>query len=263
MPKVPNLFEKQLANVFDRYSGDVGDALIHLGAVGWLFSAAAQITMIAKNKDIDKKEKKFLIPQEVADGVINVGLYYTVCKGIKNLGNRLLENCVFITPKTNEFMNNFNNNATSLSEFVKGVSEKINNKKVLENGFTRGRLTNFYKGSIAYIEKLVENNFNHKYGKPLNDTFSKIKDIKTAENLKNEIETALKEFKSFKNGVGVIAAVGASVLACNLITPVARNLTANYYQKKLIERTKKRNPITKTATPYILPASKTFNVFKI
>ena len=74
MPKF-NLLEK----LWCEYSDDVGKALIHLGAAGWFFSATAQIGMIIKNKDIDKKETRFLGPQETDDGIINVVLYYTIC----------------------------------------------------------------------------------------------------------------------------------------------------------------------------------------
>lgn len=256
----PNMFGKLIANAFERYSGDVGDALIHLGAVGWFFSAAAQITMIARNKDIDKKEKKFLIPQEIADGAINVGLYYTVCAGIKKIGEKLLENCVFITEETNSVIDKMRNICVSSGEFVHGLSDKLKMGGLIKK--SKGRLTDVFRGSLDYLELMGTDSPVLK-NDPLKEVFKFVEDVDKRALLKKEIESALKEYKSFKNGVGVIAAVGASVLACNLITPIARNMTANYYQKKLVERTKKRNPVVPSTKAYTFPPSKTFNGFKI
>ena len=90
MPIV-NPYNTLLSKIFNYYAQDVGKSLIHLGALGWFLSAAAQLTMIYRNKDIDKKEKQFLLPQETADGVINVALYYTICQGIKYGCEQLLE----------------------------------------------------------------------------------------------------------------------------------------------------------------------------
>lgn len=278
MPKVPEVFAKQISKVYDYYSGDVGNALIHLGAVGWLFSAAAQITMIARNKDIDKKEKKFLIPQETADGVINVGLYYTVCAGIKKVADVVLENAIFVTKKTHNALDMFSDIPVSMTEFTKGMKEKINLVKALSvNCKGKGRVTTFYEGTLKYIELLTTTDIKEKCGQTLKNVYkffdkpdklldTPAKFLEKSEMLSTQkimIKKAFEGFKNFKNGIGVIAAVGASVLACNIITPVARNMAASYYQKKSIERSKKNNPVTKTQTPYIIPSSKTFNGFKI
>ena len=46
----PSLFQKSLTKIWDIYSKDVGKSLIHLGAVGWLFGALAQVGALAFNK---------------------------------------------------------------------------------------------------------------------------------------------------------------------------------------------------------------------
>lgn len=43
----------------------------------------------------------------------------------------------------------------------------------------------------------------------------------------------------FKNGVGVIAAIAASVLASNIITPICRNIVANKCQDSCKKQEKK------------------------
>ena len=68
-----NPLQSILSKIWHKYAEDVGISLIHLGALGWFLSSAAQLAMIITNKDIDKKEKQFLIPQEASDGAINSG----------------------------------------------------------------------------------------------------------------------------------------------------------------------------------------------
>ena len=49
MPQ-PSMYQKALAEIYRLYSQDAGKALVHLGTVGTVFSAAAQTSMIAKKQ---------------------------------------------------------------------------------------------------------------------------------------------------------------------------------------------------------------------
>lgn len=69
-----------------------GDTLMHTGAIGWAASSLAQITGMLFNDDIDSNKKKFLIPQEFADAVGNIALYYIVTVSIKDNVEKLFEN---------------------------------------------------------------------------------------------------------------------------------------------------------------------------
>ena len=44
-------------------------------AASWVLASAAQTMGIVVNKNIDKEDKKFLIPQEIGDGVMNIVMY--------------------------------------------------------------------------------------------------------------------------------------------------------------------------------------------
>lgn len=235
MPK-SNILEKLAEKVWGNYSTDVGKALIHMGAFGWFLSAAAQITMIATNKDIDKKEKKFLIPQETADGIINVGLYYTICQCIKNIGDNLAENCRFITETTFNAVNSINTkDKTDISAYVKDFSEKFQKLNIIKSG-AKQNLTNFYDGCIECLKNPnLYKNLNKEDTILLQSAFDKFNTPELREKEIELLENAKRNFNRYKNGIGVITSVGASILACNLITPIARNITANYYQKKLMK----------------------------
>ena len=188
-----NLFAKGVAKSWELYAKDVGKSLIHWGSVGWVFSSLAQIFAIAINKNIDKKEKKFLIPQEIADGAVNVGLYYTITQSIKSLGDSLVETGGLIKKDTADFLSSVKDSSMSLKEFIKD------------------------KGNITTI--LAELKSTEKI------------DSKTAVN-------AAESFARWKNGIGTIFTIAASVLACNVITPYCRNRIASVFQQHHIEKEK-------------------------
>lgn len=268
MPRI-NIFEQLANKVWNgKYADDVGIALIHLGAAGWVLSALAQILMLARNKDIDKKEKRFLIPQEIADGAINVGLYYSICQVIKNIGDYSAENIQYMTQKTNEVLQLMNPDSRSALEFVKGFGESFRNIGLTKIKKQRQNLSSFFDGAINYLKgENIPEGFT-----PKADFKQAFENLAKGRNLEQQIdylEDAQRNFKSYKNGVGVIAAVGASILACNIITPVVRNITANYYQRKLMKRNAdiktpavKQQPV-QLPLSYQVPRSNTFNIFKI
>ena len=271
-----NIFESLANKVWNgKYADDVGIALIHLGAAGWVLSALAQILMLANNKDIDKKEKRFLIPQEIADGMVNVGLYYSICQIIKNIVDHMSENISYMTQKNNDFLKIMKPDSRTNLEFIKGFAETFRNYGISKVKKQRQNMSAFLDGTLNYLK-----------GVNIPDNFTPAPDFKTAfenlakgRNLEQQIdlvEDVQRNFNSYKNGVGVIAAVGASILACNIITPVVRNIMANYSQKRLMRRNAVLTAGEKTTLQdkdfkikqistlhYPLPKSNTFSAFKI
>ena len=196
----PSLFQKSLTKIWDTYSKDVGKSLIHLGAVGWLFGALAQVGALAFNKNIDKEEKNFLFPQEIADGVINVGLYYTICQGIKSLADKCVDKGKFI-PKS-----------------VNVAYEKLLANK---NLFTPQQQAQIF-GSKKNITKALTSVTDQSFIKNLAPVVQNF--------ITNEIKPSAINLCGRKNGLGTIATFGASILACNIITPYARNVVASKIQ---------------------------------
>ncbi len=225
-----NLFDKAINAIWRKYADDAGKSLIHLGAVGWFFSGLAQIVMIARNKNIDKNEKKFLIPQEISDCAINVGLYYTICQSIKKSGDKLLEKAYILPQKTfsvlSEYKNDSQKNITEmLEDEVKNFKYDIDGQKLKSN------VSNFLDSAIKYLEQKLNN-------LPVtnpNTTFDKFVNAEEILPKLNLLKEAQKDFIKCKNGIGVLTAVLASVLSCNILTPVARNASANYFQRKLTQ----------------------------
>lgn len=223
-----NLFAQGVAKAWECYSKDVGKSLIHWGSVGWVFSSLAQIFAIAINKDIEKKEKKFLIPQEMADGAVNVGLYYTITQAIKSLGDSFVESGNFIKKDTADFLNSLNTKNIPLKDFVKderSISSIINKLK---------NKCAFPDVDPATLNKVVSN-----------------------------LDTAADSFGRWKNGVGTVFTIGASVLACNVITPYCRNKIASNFQKHHIAKTTFKREKQRPDYNIYRPVPNTFKSFQI
>lgn len=258
---MPNqsLFQKSLAKGYALYSDDVGKALIHMGTIGWACSALAQIAMIAKNDKISKKDKKFLIPQEAADGVVNVGLYYTICMGLKKYGDKLCEKGELLLRSTDKTIGKIMVNEPTLQEYVEGKAQALFRNDKITSVEEKNALSTIYEKIISEIENIKYVKNKPKFEKMLfitPDSFELVKTKEARNLLIDEFKKAQSDFKSYKNGIGVIATIGGSVLACNLITPICRNIVANQFQKKYI----KNKPSQKN---YLKVVPTTYNAFKI
>lgn len=60
-------------------------------AVTYLISTAAQGGGIIINKDLPKKEKNFLLLQELINGALELGTFMTIATGFENLGRKLVD----------------------------------------------------------------------------------------------------------------------------------------------------------------------------
>ena len=169
--------------------------------------------------------------------------------------------CIFLTKNNHDrLINLVTDPEKPVRIFVEGVAQHMQ-----FFGYTKekGNLSKFYDGSINYLHKRIRDLLNgsgvidNLYYSTLNTQDSIINQIR-------ELQQSQRNFKKYKNGVGVLTAVGASVLASNLLTPIARNITANHFQKKLMKDKYKTKQIETTRpVPYRMPVSNTFSKFKI
>lgn len=232
---------KRFADVmYKLYSEDAGKQLVHTGALGWLFSSLAQVWVVATDKNIDQKEKKFLVPQEICDGATNVTLYYTISQLIKKGGDMLVDKGHFIS-----------------DEVVKGVEILSNDKSSFENGLKT-------IGKSLSSNATLKNEF---AAKPVSTLMENFKTLNVFNNLspakKEAVTKAFESALGFKNGVSVITAIGASILACNVITPVVRNKMAGLYQQKFILSQEKDTKPQVTQTQFATPLPRTFQPFNV
>lgn len=90
--------------MYKHYGQESGKMLVHAGLITWVTSSLAQIVAVATNDKIPPEQKKFIIPQEIADGVLNVAAFYLVTNTAKNVAGRLVSSGKWSTKGIREFV---------------------------------------------------------------------------------------------------------------------------------------------------------------
>jgi len=108
------------------------------GALGWGLSCFAQLGAIIINDNIPAKEKKFLLAQELLDGVINVALFLRLTSKGKDYGEKHVEHALILPEKWKDFVNKPN-------ELIKKIS---NNPSELKS-------FNDFKAGVGTITSLI------------------------------------------------------------------------------------------------------------
>ncbi len=62
--------------------------LFATAAIGWILASAAQTFGILKSKELSKEDKKFLVPQEIADGTANIAMYAAVTTNLMKMAEK-------------------------------------------------------------------------------------------------------------------------------------------------------------------------------
>lgn len=250
------------------YAQKPGDALVHLGAVGWILSSAAQLSMLATNKKIDSDKKKFLMAHEATDGLTNVGLFYTICAAIKALADKGVEHGVVCEKKTADFISSLNGTGEEIStKVVKQTLQSLVDAGFVEKADTKNPMSAIFNGFEKFVKSFGDKTLNNPSElKCFCDSFENLATPEARQVCIEQVfgESGIKNaFVGHKNGIGKITAIAASVLATSIIAPIVRNKVANHFQKKLppTERNelygKYYTPLFKSAMPPV------FGKFKI
>lgn len=102
---------KLLEKVFNTYKDDTSKLLVHAATASWTLATIANTIGAATSKTIDPKQKKFIVPQEIADGALNIGLF------------------VLITETLRRGAGKFADSGKIIFEGIKKGSEAFNNRK--------------------------------------------------------------------------------------------------------------------------------------
>jgi hypothetical protein len=98
-------FSNFLNFIADHFRKDTSKMLIATGVAGWTLSSLAQIAAIAFNPKLSKEQKSFLVPQEFADAVVNIGSFFVVTLSVKKLVSKLFSTGKFATSKVRNHLN--------------------------------------------------------------------------------------------------------------------------------------------------------------
>lgn len=141
MPK-SSVFQKVLDFIADQSTFNVANVLIMLSSAGWLASSVAQIIGIYFNKNYTKEQKSFMIPQEFADAIVNIGSFLLVTKSFKSLSSKMVETGKIIPKSIHTFLGEkgllsergkFDFNVTEVEGFHKHRQTYNNFKTMVES----------------------------------------------------------------------------------------------------------------------------------
>lgn len=108
-------FLKPFVNwVATHYGDNVGKMFIHTGVIGWVLSSAAQVVAIMINDEIPKKQKMYMIPQEIADAAVNIVSFYLITQTFKGLGSKLVNTGRWLPASVRQFLTD--NNVTNVGK---------------------------------------------------------------------------------------------------------------------------------------------------
>lgn len=94
-----NFLMKMFTKFCEHGVSDRANFLKNTAVIGWALSSLAQTCAIFFNDKIPSKEKRFLIPQEIFDGLINATLFWFITSKAVNFG-KLLVLKKHVLPKT-------------------------------------------------------------------------------------------------------------------------------------------------------------------
>lgn len=179
---------------------DLGSLLNVTGTVGWAASAAAFTGAVALNEDIPKEQKRFLIPQEIADGVINCTLFFFGTKSANKWAKGLVRKGG-ILPK-------------GLDKVEKGAQKKVETLRNELLGNKTFKDSVFKDGSkVSVYDKMIDN-------------------------LGGEDSKLGSHMKNFSTAFTTLVSITGSAISMNLITPFIRNDVASRFQQKHSEPAK-------------------------
>ena len=191
---------------------NAGKSLLLLNALGMVFAAASNTVASAVDKNTSAEDKKFLIPAGVATGVANIGIYYAMT-------DRLVK-------KLKDVAGNYVDNLkdTDLAE------------KAAE--FAKSRIAKAEKGLFKKPE-LAES---------MKQTFFKNGNV--ADGITDAAKSLYKS--NFRAAAGVAGAFIGAVIGSSMLTPIIRDVSAYFIQKKM----EKNNPelANKPYRPYYDPS---------
>lgn len=200
---------------------DLGKLLNVTGTIGWAASAAAFTGAVALNKDIPKEQKKFLIPQEIADGAINCTLFFFGTKYANKWAKSLVRKGG-ILPKGLDKVEK------GAQKRVEGLrAELLNDKTFNEKVFADG-------SKVSVYDKMIE-----KVGG---------EESKIGSHLKN-----------FSTAFTTLVSMAGSAVAMNLITPFVRNDVASRIQHNYMDSAKAQS-VKPQQKPIIKPPVKTMSM---
>lgn len=215
------------------------------GVIGFATSCLCQAFTIVINKTIPAKEKKFLVPQELTDGAVNIGIFLAVTSPFRMRADKWAKGKVLswlknidLSSKNWEPMFKRITHGMDIKvkeaekEVIKPLSEILIDKKESLKALA-GIVDNTNPETLEnFITLMAEADFNNPElvkSKIANDAIWDI--LESNKNYVANVGNVLKN-NWFNKGAQISAYLAGQLIAVNLIAPVVRNKVGAMYQKK-------------------------------
>lgn len=100
-----SFLQKSLEWVYQKFKKNTATMLVVTGTIGWGLSSAAQVGAVLFNSKIPTEQKCFLVPQELADAVVNIGAFFLITQAAKKMMSKLASTGKIAPSKVREFLN--------------------------------------------------------------------------------------------------------------------------------------------------------------
>lgn len=209
--------------IYKRFEGNGSGNMIFLTSIiGFSLSALAQTGAIIANKKYTSSEKAFMVPQEIAEGIINIFSMFVITKPLQKFAKQYSKTGKLLTKEMKEYMqknNLFSKRGDVDFDFGKSVRSIISEIEKSDK---------FIKSSVEGKNRLLSN---HK--------------------------AILQKHENMSDSLSAVITTAGGVLSTTFIAPVLRNAAAANYQRvnlNAIESKKEEKLITQPAyksLPYI------------
>lgn len=210
--KVVQKFADVKGFVWDRMCEDSGNILLYSNVAGYLSGMLAQIWTITHNDKLSKKDKSYMLPQEIVEGATNVTISLVLGKFFKNCGDWMLET-----------------GRKPIEEYREVFGFCIETKNQ--------NFKNIIKLSLNFINdhkgEFTINNKNQK--KPLTFVLENL--LLYAQSIGNneakiKITNTIDDFAKIKAGMGFLTTLGASLIVFCALAPILRNKIAGAFSHR-------------------------------
>ena len=99
------LLQKGLEWVYQNFKKNTATMLVITGTIGWGLSSLAQVGAVLFNPKIPPEQKSFLVPQELADAIVNIGTFFLITQATKKFISKLASTGKIAPSKVREFLN--------------------------------------------------------------------------------------------------------------------------------------------------------------
>lgn len=107
MSTVMNFLRNALNKFCQQGVSDRANFLKNIAVIGWVLSSLAQTCAVIFNDKIPAKEKRFLIPQEIFDGIANSTLFWLITSKATDFGKSLILKKIVLPKPLSKILSNF------------------------------------------------------------------------------------------------------------------------------------------------------------